>query len=47
MTLSARDRDSTNVVGGRIANTADLLDNIFLTLTSLKNNDVVADHYLL
>ena len=32
MTLSARSCDSTNVVGGRIV-------NIFLTLTSLENND--------
>ena len=33
--------DSTNVVGGRIANT----DYIFLTLTSLENNDTAVDLY--
>ena len=43
MTLSARGRDSTNAVGGRIANT----DYIFLTLTSLENNDTAFDLYLL
>ena len=32
-----------NVVGGRVANTADL----FLTLTSLENDDTAVDLYLL
>ena len=41
--LSARGRDSTNVVGGRIANTTAIKDYIFLTLTSLENKDTAFD----
>ena len=47
LTLSARGRDSTNVVSGRIANTPIYKAKLFLTLTSLENTDTAVDLYLL